>query len=107
MCKQNPPLGPPPLEMTRRTASATSTANPLPPCDHPQSADRFCELMTDERTLERLMGERAHVTELRRLERAEAAPEEVADRNRLILRLQEHLADTVRDLLRNQRTSPA
>jgi hypothetical protein len=53
------------------------------------------------------MGERAHVTELRRLERAEAAPEEVADRNRLILRLQEHLADTVRDLLRNQRTSPA
>ncbi len=64
--------------------------------------------MTDEQTLERLMAHlRTHVAELRRLERAEAAPEEVADRKRLIMRLQEHLADTVRDLLRSQRTSPA
>jgi hypothetical protein len=64
--------------------------------------------MTDERTLDRLMAHlRAHVAELRRLERAGAAPEEVADRKRLIQRLQERLAYAVRDLLRGQRTSPA
>ena len=64
--------------------------------------------MTDERTINRIMAHlRAHVAELRRLERAGAAPEEVADRKRLILRLQEHLAYAVRDLLRGQRTSPA
>lgn len=64
--------------------------------------------MTDERTLDQLMAHlRAHVAELRRLERAGAAPEEVADRQRLILRLQEHLAYAVRELLRGQRTSPA
>ena len=62
--------------------------------------------MTDERTLDRLIAHlRAQVTELRRLERAGAAPEEVAERKRLILRLQEHLAYAVRDLLRAQRTS--
>lgn len=64
--------------------------------------------MTDERTIDRLMVHlRAHVAELRRLERAGAAPGEVADRRRLILRLQEHLAYAVRDLLRGQRASPA
>ena len=64
--------------------------------------------MTDERTINRIMAHlRAHVAELRRLERAGAAPEEVADRKRLILRLQEHLAYAVRDLLRGQRLSPA
>jgi len=50
---------------------------------------------------------RAHVAELRRLERAGAAPEEVADRRRLILTLQEHLAYAVRDLLRGRRFSLA
>ena len=64
--------------------------------------------MTDDRTINRIMAHlRAHVAELRRLERAGAAPEEVADRKRLILRLQEHLAYAVRDLLRGQRLSPA
>jgi hypothetical protein len=64
--------------------------------------------MTDERTINRIMAHlRAHVAELRRLERAGAAPEEVADRKRLILRLQEHLAYAVRDLLGGQRMSPA
>ena len=64
--------------------------------------------MTDERTINRIMAHlRAHVAELRRLERAGAAPEEVADRKRLILRLQELLAYAVRDLLRGQRLSPA
>jgi hypothetical protein len=64
--------------------------------------------MTDERTINRLMAHlRAHVAELRRLERTGAAPEEVADHRRLILRLQEHLAYVVRDLLRDQRASPA
>jgi hypothetical protein len=64
--------------------------------------------MTDERTIDRLMAHlRTHVAELRRLERAGAAPQDVADRKRLILRLQEHLAYAVRDLLRGQRTSPA
>jgi hypothetical protein len=50
---------------------------------------------------------RTHVAELRRLERAGAAPEEVADRKGLILRLQEHPAYAVRDLLRGQRIAPA
>ena len=64
--------------------------------------------MTDERTIDRLMAHlRAHVAELRRLERAGAGPEEVADRRRLILTLQEHLAYAVRDLLRGQRFSVA
>jgi hypothetical protein len=64
--------------------------------------------MTDERTIDRLMAHlRAHVAELRRLERGGAAPEEVADRRRLILTLQEHLAYAVRDLLRGQRFSLA
>ena len=63
--------------------------------------------MTDERTLDRLMSHlRGQVAELRRLERNGAAPEEVADRKRLILRLQEHLAYVVRGLLDGGRTSP-
>jgi hypothetical protein len=62
--------------------------------------------MTDERTLDRLMAHlRGQVAELRRLERAGAAPAEVADRKRLILRLQEHLAYAVRDLMDSPRTS--
>jgi hypothetical protein len=64
--------------------------------------------MTDERTIDRLMAHlRTHIAELRRLERTGAGPEDVADRKRLILRLQEHLAYAVRDLLRGQRTAPA
>ena len=64
--------------------------------------------MTDERTIDRLMAHlRTHVAEMRRMERTGVAPEEVADRKRLILRLQEHLAYAVRDLLRGQPASPA
>ncbi|MBV8945480.1 MAG: hypothetical protein JOZ95_08670 [Solirubrobacterales bacterium] len=64
--------------------------------------------MTDQRTIDRLLAHlRTDVAELRRLERAGAAPEDVAARERLILRLQEHLAHAVRDLLRGPRTSPA
>jgi len=62
--------------------------------------------MTDERTLDRLMAHlRGQVAELRRLERNGAPPEEVADRRRLVLRLQEHLAHAVRDLLDGPRTA--
>ena len=61
--------------------------------------------MTDERTVDRLMAHlRGQVFELRRLERNGAAPEEVADRRRLILRLQEHLAYAVRGLVDGGRT---
>jgi hypothetical protein len=63
--------------------------------------------MTDERTLDRLMAHlRGQVAELRALERNGAAPEDVADRKRLILRLQEHLAYAVRDLLDGPLASP-
>jgi hypothetical protein len=63
--------------------------------------------MTDERKLDRLITHlRAHVAELRRLEREGAQPAEVAERRRLILRLQNQLAYTVRDLLTGRRTSP-
>ena len=63
--------------------------------------------MTDERTLDRLIAHlRAHVAELRRLEREGAQPAEVAERKRLILRLQDHLAYAVRDVLSTRRVSP-
>ncbi len=63
--------------------------------------------MTDERTLDRLITHlRTHVAELRRLEREGAEPDEVAERRRLILRLQNHLAHAVRDLLTVHRASP-
>ena len=56
--------------------------------------------MTSDRTRERLMAHlRGHVAELRRLERNGASLEEVAERKRLILRLQQHLAYAVRDLV--------
>jgi hypothetical protein len=56
--------------------------------------------MTDERTLDRLIAHlRGQVAELRRLEGQGAAPEEVEERQRLILRLQEHLAYAVRDVV--------
>ena len=59
--------------------------------------------MTDERTLDRLIAHlRAQVAELRRREEEGAGADEVADRKRLILRLQEHLSYAVRDLLRAQ-----
>jgi hypothetical protein len=62
--------------------------------------------MTDERTLDRLIAHlRAQVAELRRREEEGAGADEVAERKRLILRLQEHLSYAVRDLLRPQRTS--
>ena len=60
--------------------------------------------MTDERTLDRLIAHlRGQVAELRRLEREGAGPEELAERKRLILRLQERLAYAVRDLVTGQR----
>jgi hypothetical protein len=63
--------------------------------------------MTDQRRLDRLLAHlRGQVAELRRLERAGAAPEEVAERKRLILRLQKHLAYAVRDVLGVPRTAP-
>lgn len=63
--------------------------------------------MTDERTLDRLIAHlRGQVAELRRLEREGAEPGEVAARKHLILRLQDHLAYAVRDLLTSQRASP-
>jgi len=62
--------------------------------------------MSDERTLDRLIAHlRGQVAELRRLEREGAAAEELADRKRLIARLQERLAYVVRDLVSVQRTS--
>ncbi len=63
--------------------------------------------MTDERTLDRLIAHlRGQVTELRRLEGQGAEPDDIAERRRLILRLQERLAYVVRDLLTVQRASP-
>jgi hypothetical protein len=62
--------------------------------------------MSDERTLDRLIAHlRGQVAELRRREGEGAAAEELAERGRLILRLQERLAYVVRDLLTVQRTS--
>jgi hypothetical protein len=64
--------------------------------------------MTDERTLDRLMAHlRAQVAELRRREQEGAGADEVAERTRLIVRLQEHLGYAVRDLLVGRRASPA
>jgi len=63
--------------------------------------------MNDERRIDRLIAHlRGQVTELRRLQRQGAADEDVAERKRLILRLQEHLAYAVRDLLDPPRASP-
>ena len=63
--------------------------------------------MTDQRTLDRLIAHlRDQVAELRRLEGEGAGAEDIADRKRLILRLQERLSYVVRDLLNVQRTSP-
>lgn len=62
--------------------------------------------MTDERTLDRLIAHlRGHVAELRRREREGADPSELADRKRLILRLQEHLAYAVRDVVSGRETA--
>ena len=63
--------------------------------------------MTGERTLDRLIAHlRGQLAELRRLERAGAAPDQVAEQKRLILRLQKQLAYTVRDVLGVPRTAP-
>lgn len=64
--------------------------------------------MTDERTLDRLIAHlRAHVAELRRLKQEGADRAEVEERERLVVRLQEHLAYAVRDVVTMPRTSPA
>lgn len=61
--------------------------------------------MTDERKLDRLMAHlRGQVAELRRLEREGAGADQVAESRRLVLRLQEHVAYAVRDLLAGPRT---
>jgi hypothetical protein len=63
--------------------------------------------MTDERRLDRLIAHlRGQVAELRRLEREGADPGRLAERKRLILRLQEHMAYATRDLLGLPPTSP-
>jgi len=63
--------------------------------------------MTDQRTLDRLLAHlRGQVAELRRLEDEGAAPDDIAERRRLILRLQDRLSYVVRDLLTVQRASP-
>jgi hypothetical protein len=63
--------------------------------------------MTDKRKLDRLIAHlRGHVVELRRLEHEGAEADQVQERKRLILRLQEHVACAVRGLLRVPRTSP-
>lgn len=60
--------------------------------------------MTDERTLDRLIAHlRAHVAELRRMERDGAAAEDVAERKRLVMRLQDQLAYVVRELVSGRR----
>ena len=62
--------------------------------------------MTDQRTLDRLIAHlRGQVAELRRREGEGAAPEEIAERTRLILRLQDRLSYDVRDLLNYQTPS--
>jgi hypothetical protein len=62
--------------------------------------------MSDERTLDRLIAHlRGQVAELRRREREAAPAEELAERRRVVIRLQERLAYVVRDLLTVQRTS--
>ena len=62
--------------------------------------------MTDQRTLDRLIAHlRGQVAELRRLEREGAAPDDIAERKRLVLRLQERLAYVVRDILNVGRPS--
>jgi hypothetical protein len=56
--------------------------------------------MTDERTLGRLIAHlRTHVAEARRLELKGADQTEIEERKRLILRLQQQLAEATRDLL--------
>jgi hypothetical protein len=63
--------------------------------------------VSDQRTLDRLIAHlRGQVAELRRLEGEGAAAEDIAERKRLILRLQERLSYVVRELLNVQRTSP-
>jgi hypothetical protein len=57
-------------------------------------------ILTDKRKLDRLITQlRGQVTELRRLEREGGPQEEVVERRRLITRLQDNLANAVRDLL--------
>jgi hypothetical protein len=59
--------------------------------------------VTSERTLDRVIAHlRGQVAELRRREREGASAEELTERRRVILRLQERLAYVVRDLLRVQ-----
>ena len=65
--------------------------------NHPLARESLGSVMSEEHTLDRLLAHlHAHVAELRRLEREGADPEEVAERKRLILRLQNHMAGTLR-----------
>lgn len=57
--------------------------------------------MTDQRTLDRLIAHlRGQVAELHRRVGEGAEPAEIAERKRLILRLQERLAYVVRELVK-------
>jgi hypothetical protein len=56
--------------------------------------------MTDQRSVERLIDHlRAHVAELRRMEREGAKAGEVEERSRVISRLQQHLAFAVAEMV--------
>ena len=64
--------------------------------------------MTDARALDRLIAHlRGQVAELRRLEDEGAPAEDIAERKRVILRLQDRLAYAVRDVLAGGRPAPA
>jgi hypothetical protein len=62
--------------------------------------------MSGDRMLDRIIAHlRTHVAELRRLEQEGADPAELSERRQLIARLQNHLADAVREVLSPQRPS--
>jgi hypothetical protein len=64
--------------------------------------------MSGDRRLDRVIAHlRTHVAELRRLEREQADPRDLEERRLLIARLQNHLADAVRDVLTPHRPAAA
>jgi hypothetical protein len=64
--------------------------------------------MSDDRVLDRLIAHlRTHVSELRRLEREGAGPDELAERRQLIAQLQSRLAYAVRNVLNSHQASAA
>jgi hypothetical protein len=64
--------------------------------------------MSDDRMLDRLIAHlRTHVAELRRLEAEGAASRELEERRQLIARLQNHLAEAVREVVTHHRAVAA